>query len=337
MLIYKRVHNIFLIKRILIILNVIGMISLGVLFGCGDKAFLEDAITAQRIFIESGDIIILSGGSVARTATPFPLHQIHVFSSNGAYKGILHNANSSSFLMGMDFSFDLTKLLFTVDGTDRVDSIDLEEQTTPSNHLIDGTNLTGATLRTMAVLSDGGTVVAESTTSYEKYDSSGTRITTNFPITVTANTMKVRAISGGRFALVFTGGTDSVSIRTNAGVVSTSISSGLACATNCDPSDILELPDGRFVVAYQNATNQSLQIYDSSFTRIGALFADTTVLQSISALALHSSGDILACSTSFNTCERLAISGNTATRVGSAAFIGDAGKIRQPTDILVVP
>ncbi len=304
---------------------------------CGDKAFLEDAITAQRIFIESGDIIVLSGGTVARTATPFPLHQIHIYASDGSYKGMIHNANSSSFLMGMDFSSDLSKLLFTVDGTDRIDSIDLSEQSTPANHLIDGTNLTGTTLRTMAVLSDGGTVVAESTTSFEKYDSSGTRVTTNFPITVTANTMKVRAISGGRFALVFTGGADSVSIRNNNGTAVTTITSGLGCTTNCDPSDILELPDGRFIVSYQNASNHSLQLYNSSFTRIGTLYQDTAVLQGISALALHSSGDILACSTTFNICERLTISGSNATRVGSSAFLGDAGKIRQPTDILVVP
>jgi hypothetical protein len=90
-------------------------------------------------------------------------------------------------------------------------------------------------------------------------------------------------------------------------------------------------------VAYQAAAYQSLQIYNSSFVRIGELYQDTTVLQGISALARLSNGDILACSTTFNTCERLRISGNTATRVGTTAFIDDASKIRQPTDVLVVP
>lgn len=337
MLIKQLIPHKFLINRFLIILNTFSILSLVFLSACGDKVFLEDAVSAQRILLESGDIIVLSGGTVARTATPFPLHQIHAYSSEGQYKGRLISADSASFLMGMDFNFDLSKLIFTVDGSDRIESLDLANQGSPNIHLIDGTNLTGATLRTVATLSDGGTVVAESTTSFEKYDSTGTRVTTNFPITVTANTMKVRAISGNRFALVYTGGNDSVSIRNNNGTAVTTIASGIACGTNCDPSDILELPDGRFLVSYQIAAHQTIQLYNSSFGYVGELFRDTTVLQGISALARLSNGDILACNTTFNTCERLRISGNTATRVGTTAFIDDASKIRQPTDVLVVP
>jgi hypothetical protein len=241
-------------------------------------------------------------------------------------------------LMGMAFAKNNQDLLYTVDTTDRVEKFNVYLPNIVSNHIIDGTNLTGTTLRTLAGLSDGGTVIAESTTSIEKYDSAGNRITTNFPLTLTANIMKLRKISGGRFAAITTGGApDSPRIYTDAGVLSTTISLGLACTTNCDPSDILELSDGRFLVATQIASQNSIELYSSSFAYIGQFFKDGTILQNISALAQMADGNVLACSTTFNTCEKIQIVGNTGVRVGSRAFIDAASVMRQPTDLLVVP
>ncbi len=335
MLTIKKIYKKLINKKLTVL--VVGLyFSFAALVSCGDKTFLEDAVSVAKVYIESGDILILSGGSVARTATPFPLHQIHAYASDGRYKGLINSANSTSFLMGMAFDLTGLNLIFTVDGSDRVDQVNIYDQNSPTNYILDS-NLTGATLRAVAVLSDGGTVVAESTTSIEKYDSSGVRVTTNFPITVTANVMKVRSISGGRFVIVNTGGNDSPSIRNNNGTSIGTVTMGLACGTNCDPSDILELPDGRFIISYQIAASQSLELYSSTFVRVGTLFLDTSVLQGISAMTLLDDGTILACSTTFNLCEKLLISGNTATRVGTTPFIDDVGKIRQPTDVVVVP
>lgn len=310
------------------------------LTGCGQKAFLPDieALVANNTSITSGDILIVSGGTTARTATPFPLHMITAFGSNGAFKKVVRTASSTEFYMGAALSFDLTRLLYTVDTTDRVESVSLNDVTNYGNHIIDG-NLTGTTLRAVAVLSDGGTIVAESTTSIEKYNASGTRVTTNFPITLTANIMKLRKISGGRFVALTTGGTpDSPRIYNDAGVLQSTVSlAGLACTTNCDPSDIVELADGRFVIAVQAAASNSLELYSSTFTYIGQLYKDTNVLQTISAIAQTSDGDLVACSTAFNTCEKIQINGSTGVRVGTSAFIGDASLIRQPTDIVVIP
>lgn len=197
----------------------------------------------------------------------------------------------------------------------------------------------GATLRTLASLSDGGTVIAESTTGIEKYDSTGMRVTTGgFPFTVAGNIMKLRKISGGRFVAVTTGGVpDGPRVYDNLGTLLTTVSLGLSCGGNCDPSDILELADGRFVISVQAPSLHSLELYSSTFAYIGQLYRDTTVLQSISALAQLPGGDLIACSTGFNTCEKIQLIGSVGVRVGSIAFISDASVMRQPTDVLVIP
>lgn len=321
-----------------LILFILQMGSLGLLSSCGQKQFLAD-LTATATTIKSGDILVLSGGIVARTVTPFPLHQIAAFNSDGTYKSVLRAASATELFMGMSFGTNPQDLLFTVDTTDRVDKLNIYSPSVVSNHIIDGTNLTGATLRTLATLSDGGTVVAESTTSIEKYDSTGNRIAVNFPLTLTLNIMKLRKISGGRFAAITNGGVpDSPRIYNNNGTLATTISmAALACTTNCDPSDILELSDGRFLVATQAAALHSIQLYSSSFAYIGVFFIDTTILQNISALAQAPDGSVIACNTNFNSCEKLQIVGSTGVRVGSRAFIDSASLMRQPTDVLVVP
>jgi hypothetical protein len=314
------------------------LIATTMLLSCGDDEFLNTTLSDQdatNIEVESGDILILSGGTVARAVTPFPLHEINVFSSAGEFKGLLFRARSTEFLMGMSLNNTASGINFTIDTVDRVANLLFTDNTLVGNHILDG-NLTGTTLRAVATLSDGGTVVAESTTTIEKFDADGNRVAVNFPITVTANIMKVRAISNNRFVTLFNGGNDSPVVRNNDGTLSLTVASGLPCGTNCDPSDIIELSDGRFVIAYQIATAQGLELYSSNFVRIGTLFRDTNILQGISTLSLLEGDDILACSTSFNVCERLTISGNVANRLGSSTFIGDAGKIRQPVDSLVV-
>ncbi len=325
-----------LIRSKLSLLLLLGGLFLQLASGCGQKQFLAD-VFALDLLLKSGDVLVLSGGTVARTSTPYPLHQISAFSSDGTFKSVLREASSTQFLMGMAFNSDPSELLFTVDTTDRVDKLNIYSPSVPSYHLID-VNLSGNTMRAIAALSDGGTIVAESTTSIEKFDSSTTRVTTNFPIVLTANIMKLRKISGGRFAAITTGGSpDSPRIYNNDGTLATTVTLGLSCTTNCDPSDILELSDGRFLISVQNAALNSIELYTSSFVRVGQFYRDTTVLQGISALAQAADGSVIACSTFFNTCEKLQVVGDTGVRVGSRALIDNSTVMRQPTDILVVP
>jgi hypothetical protein len=132
------------------------------------------------------------------------------------------------------------------------------------------------------------------------------------------------------------GNPDAPRVYSNAGTLLTTMS-GLACTTNCDPFDIVELPDGRFVVSYQIAAANSLELFDSSFVRVGTLYSNPAVLMTPSALEVLENGDLLACSQAYNTCERFAISGNLATRVGDRAFISNTSLVRQATKVIRVP
>jgi hypothetical protein len=320
------------------IIYALGLIATLVLSGCGQSKFLSEVLKSTA-GITSGDILIVSGGTSLRTVAPYPLHQIADFYSDGTFKSLIRVASSTELMMGMALASDPTELLYTIDTTDRVEKLSLASPTLIQNHIIDA-NLNGTTLRAIASLSDGGTIVAESTTSIEKYDGSSTpvRVTTNFPIVLTANIMKLRKISGNRFAAITTGGApDSPRIYNNDGTLATTIALGLSCTTNCDPSDILELSDGRFLVAIQAVALNSIEMYSANFTYIGRFFSDPTILQGISALTQMTDGTVLACNTTFNTCEKIQIMGNSGVRVGSHAFIDAASVMRQPTDALVAP
>jgi hypothetical protein len=308
------------------------------LSSCGQNMFFADAIN-PLLELRSGDILVVAGGTVAQTATPFPLHQIVAFTSDGLFKKVIHRRTTpTEMLMGATMHNDGNRLLFTVDTSDFVAQLDITQPTLVSNHLLDSTNLTGATLRSVAQLSDDSTIVVESTTVIEKYSSSGSRVTTNFPITLTANVMHVKKISGNRFAAVFTGGDDRVRIYNNDGTLAATITNtGLACGTNCDPNDIVELSDGRFVIAFSAAAIQGLEIYSSSFVRIGTFYRNSAVLPLPYTVTETHDGSVLSCSSTFNTCEKFQVVGSTGVRIGSSAFIGDTSLIRQPTDVVVIP
>ena len=58
---------------LVLLLPIAGMLA------CGDEVFLEDALNpASTSLMTSGDLIVVSGGSVANTATPYPAHQVYL-------------------------------------------------------------------------------------------------------------------------------------------------------------------------------------------------------------------------------------------------------------------
>jgi hypothetical protein len=307
------------------------LILLFFLISCNTKNHFE-AIYQFPDEATSGDIIVVSGGTVASTATPFPLHKIALFSSEGVFKRFLYEARTGEFLYGGAIDSITNDLLFTVDTVDRVDKIDLSSFQR-SSALLD-TNLTGTTMRATASLSDGSVLVAESPTVLEKYSSAGVRASAPFPITLPTAINNIKAISGDRFVVTFTTNPDSPRVYSNAGILLSTFPTTSPCTTNCDPYDVVELTDGRFVV--NSRVTHGLYLYSSTFVYIGVLYLDTTVLNSPSAMTLLANGNLLACNTSFNNCEELLISGNTATRVGASALINNASAVRQPLAVMVV-
>lgn len=303
---------------------------------CSDDVILEESLNVPTSgYVSSGDIFIVSGGTVAQTATPYPLHQVTQWSKNGAYIRTLHaTTNLTTFYWGIDLNPEGTALYFTQENVDRIEKIDLTTLVN-TTEILDA-NLSGTTVRSMAVLSDGSYVVAESPTSIEKFAADGTRVAVTFPLTIATSINNIKRISGNRFVVLTTGNPDQPRVYNNNGTLAGTIS-GLSCTTNCDPYDIVELADGRFVVSVQAAALQSLELFSSSFVYIGQLYKNTTHLINPGPLALMSNGNVLACTSTTNTCEEISITGSTGTRVGSQALISDSSLMRQPTAVVIAP
>lgn len=114
------------------------VLSFGIvcLSGCGQQAFLHDVLLGNPA-LSSGDIVIVSGGTVGRTVTPFPLHQISAFHYDGQFKSIVRAAKSTSLFMGITLTPDLAQLIYTVDTIDRVEGMKLTDTNTTGNYILD--------------------------------------------------------------------------------------------------------------------------------------------------------------------------------------------------------
>lgn len=309
-------------------------------FSCGDQAFLQEA---ERRAIEptvpdqnrSGDILIISGGTAAVGTTPFPLHHIVLYSSEGRYLKTLYSAKNADRLWGGDINPLERSFSFVVEGVDRVENIDIDTSTV-TNFVLDP-QLSGNTMRTLTYLSDGSVIIAESPTVLEKYTADGVRVTAGFPITIPSAIRSVRRISGDRFVVTTTGNPDNPRVYSESGVLQGSFANTVGCNTNCDPYEVVELPDGRFVASMQIAAKQSLELFDSDFSHIGVLYRNLAVLPTPGSLDILANGDLIVCTLVLNACEQLTIDGNIAERVGTRSLISESSLIRQPTTVRVLP
>jgi hypothetical protein len=300
---------------------------------CNSKNHFEAIYDESPDTTSSGDIIVVSGGTVATTVTPFPLHKIALFNSKGKFKKFLYEGKSSEMLYGGVIDQVTNDFFFTVDNVDRVDSIDLNSFTKQSAIL--DPNLTGITIKAIASLSDGSLVVAESPTVIEKFSSAGVRAAAPFPLTVPTAINNIKAISGDRFVVTFTGNPDSPRVYNNNGTLLGSFPITSPCTNNCDPYDVVELSDGTFVV--NSRITHGLYHYSATFTYLGVMYLNTSILNMPSGMSLLTNENLIVCSTSFNNCEEFSIAGSVATRVGTSALINNVSAARQPLSIMVVP
>ncbi len=309
-------------------------------FSCGDDAFLQEAVrrTIEPSLPDQnrpGNIVIISGGTAALGTTPFPLHHIVLYTAEGSYIKTLYTAKNADRLWGGDVSPLERSFSFVVEGIDRVDSVDIDT-TTVTNSILDP-QLSGNTMRTLTYLRDGSMIIAESPTVLEKYNSSGIRVTTGFPLTIPTAIRSVRRISGDRFIVTTTGNPDNPRVYSSSGVLLASFANTAGCNTNCDPYEVVELPDGRFVASMQIAAKQSLELFESDFSYIGVLYRDLAVLPSPGSMDVLDNGDLIVCTLVLNACEQLRIDGNLAERVGTRSLISESSLIRQPTTVRVLP
>lgn len=135
------------------------LILLFVVSSCNDQANLLVASSGTS-GVDSGDIIVVSGGSVNRNTSPFPLHRVAQFSRTGEFKRFLYEAPTlTEFLWGGDIDPVTGDFVFGHENIDRIQIIDLESRQVLPDIL--DPNLSGNTIRAVTVLSDGSRVVAE--------------------------------------------------------------------------------------------------------------------------------------------------------------------------------
>ena len=114
-------------------MKLVSLISLLFLLSCNSENHFE-AVTQEPAVstpapvadVISGDIIVVSGGTVAATVTPFPLHKVALFSSSGDFKRFLYEGKAGELLWGGAIDSITGDFLFTLDNIDRVDRVDLD-------------------------------------------------------------------------------------------------------------------------------------------------------------------------------------------------------------------
>ena len=312
------------------------LVLLFILASCNDQANLLVA-SGGTSGVDSGDIIVISGGSVNRNTSPFPLHRIAQFSRTGAFKRFLYEAPTlTELLWGGDIDPVTGDLVFGLENIDRTQRIDLNSREVFPDIL--DANLSGYTIRAVAVLSDGSRLIAESATVIEKFSAAGVRATAPFPLTIPTAMTGIKRISGDRWIVTFNGGSDMPRVYSNAGVLEGTFASAVGfCTTNCDPFEVEELTDGRFLVTSQIANNGSVLLYNANFSFVTRAFQDLQLLRTPSSITTLKNGNYLICCTTYNTCEEFSLSGNSLTRVGVQSLISNTSLVRQPTKVLVVP
>jgi hypothetical protein len=226
--------------------------------------------------------------------------------------------------------------VFGLENIDRTQKIDLADQQVLPDIL--EANLSGTTIRAVAVLSDGSRLIAESPTVIEKYSAAGVRAGAPFPLTIPTAINDIKRISSNRWIVVFNGTTDQPRVYNNAGTLVGTFASAVGfCTTNCDPYEVEELSDGRFLVTSQLANAGAVFLYNANFSFVGRAYQNLDLLRTPSSITTLKNGNYLVCCMTYNTCEELSLSGNTLTRVGNQSLIANPSLVRQPTKAIVVP
>ncbi len=328
--------------------HLITIVACAFLCSCGERILPnldlpveETTPEATQTVYEAGDIILVAGGSVVRSTSPFPPHTIASFNpTTGALKEVLYTADSTELLWGAQITPDNQSLVFTVDGS--IDHIASLDPITLSKgvYLLDAT-MSGATVRSLALLPDDSWLIAEARNAIEKYDSNLANLTgSGFRLTTSMNYInRILPVSSDRFMVFQSAHTDDRPLlysNSNASSA-TVINLGLTCANNCDIHDAVELPNGNFVFSVMNASYNSLILTNSSFVVQGQFFKDEIALPGPSTMKLLDASTILVCTFLSGVCEKVIVNGNTGSLATTGTFINHPVYSRNITDIVVVP
>lgn len=206
-------------------------------------------------------------------------------------------------------AYDSTHILVAIEGgasnPDRVIKVDLRENNSIENYILDTTNFTGTSIRGIARLSGGAVLASDSATianQMERYEEDqvglARRFTVGWPQALQATTTMIFPGPTNNFVQCSAGTSDLVRTYNNTG--GAALYTGTASATTApslgsahDVNGCVFDSGGR-VAALFNGTNDSLRVYaDNTLSSVVWTFTDSTRFTNPQALAVRSNGNFL--------------------------------------------
>lgn len=303
-----------------------------VLAACvGDKGF--DGATSSTY---SGNIIVTTITTEPTTGPGL----VTMFSSTGSIVSTLRDFYSSGEWATGSAFFPPYSLYLGVEGSDRIELIDLRSNSITS---ITSVQLTSAALRGVAVTTTGEVLIAEGTVGTVERFSNGSRdgnpyiaatvgacaLSSPFGVAVNQRNNDIAVVSApgaaGRLSIY-----DSAATTCKAHITAGTIGAGTPQAI------AYHAPTNTYLVT--SATTHAIHAYGSLGTSPVLIYLNSAIINTPRAIATDSEGYIYVGSSGTETVEKLTWSGSgAATRVGTGPLIGPGIFSQNPTSITVVP
>lgn len=280
----------------------------------------EPQSTVSDYKVTPNDIVVLNYLSA----------DIVVLDRNGNFKNVLFSVDSSSEkLIGLAWMHTTKEILVAVDGSDRVMAIspyDGSSRVLISNSNLDfNTNTIG-----LAQISNGDIIVAETSTSAERFSEAGVRNTTGWPKNLGLTLMRqISPTQDGGF-IACSANTDQArkfDSNGNLQATGTSVIAGTTNGYGC-----IELSNGEFALSWDGTTD-SVQVYDSGLTAATTTFnnaSSSAVLSGPRGLAQTSDGNILVAEYTGQYLIEITTAGDYVQTLGNSF-------LKQPAHVLSIP
>ena len=286
-------------------------------------------------FVKSGPYIVVASVATGPATGP---GLVTAYDSNGSIVQILADyfSQGTNYAAGVAHRGDLN-FAVSVDGTDRVDLINLITGTTSS---VNNSNISATPVRHIAVDTTGSFFVAESNTNtIEKFDSTNARVGNPFIATTTGSCVLASpwgvAVNptNNRIAVISSAASGRFSLYNSDGTCNTHTTAAPFNAGT--PTAIAYHPlSGKWIVTF--ATSHAIYAVNENGSSPTLIYQNSTLINTPRAVACDSQGHIYVGSDGTDTVEKLYWSGTgSATRALSGPFAGPNISTQNPTSIAV--
>ena len=277
-----------------------------------EKGSVNTPHTPQAL--ESGDLLVSNntGDSL-----------VHL-DPNGNFKTVVYDViNNSETIYGVGWSNSESKVIFNVDGADRIMGID--PATGSVSTVLSDANFSG-TLRGLTQLASGGDYLLIESNNIERYNPFGFRVTSGWPQSLQTTPQQISPHSGGGFVLC-SSGSDKVSIYDSSGSETATRTSGIPSTT--DATGCLEMSNGNIAVSWAGTTD-TIGVYSSDLTTVVATYSNTVILPLPYGITQRSDGNLLIVDSTYHHIVEL------SETLQFVRIIGD-GVLSTPRQIYAMP